>query len=163
VSPEVVVCRAEELSMRAWKRDRDPLFRGDASDAVQVPSPKADPRLVRHILYLEGFGRETPYLSLSEDRESAEHFAPRARGTIWQTQAPEAARSGVRHISRKELLQTLKQGRGGVAAWPSEAELQRARVLVERWGEHLYDYSGLDLDGDQLSQLNGELFQRARP
>lgn len=149
--------------MRAWKQSRDPLFRGDASDGVQVPTPKADPRLVRHILYLEGFGRETPYLSLSEDRESAEHFAPRSGGAVWQTQAPEAAGRGVRHISRKELLQTLKSGRAGVATWPSESEVQRARALVERWGEHLYDYSGLDLDGDALSRLNGELFQRTRP
>jgi len=60
-------------------RKVDPLFRGDASDEVSIPSPAADPSLVRHILYLGGYGRESPYLSTSAEHVLAARFAGAGR------------------------------------------------------------------------------------
>lgn len=54
-------------SKKTWKMSKDPLFRGDAKNAVCVPNPGADDSIVRHVMYLEGPGRETPYLSTSEE------------------------------------------------------------------------------------------------
>ena len=52
-----------------WRRKTDPLYRGDAADAVLIPVPDADASIVRHILYLDGYGRATPYLSTTERME----------------------------------------------------------------------------------------------
>jgi len=51
-----------------WRATQHPLFRGDAASGVGIPRPDADPSIVRHILYLDGPGRETPYLSTTESR-----------------------------------------------------------------------------------------------
>jgi hypothetical protein len=49
--------------------------------------PGADTSIVRHILYLDGYGRQTPYLSTTERTEVAAIFG--ARGRIWWPNAYE--------------------------------------------------------------------------
>ena len=66
------------MKQQAWKASKDPLHRGDAKESVRPPTPSADESVVRHVLYLEGSGRETPYLSTSEVYETAKRFATSA-------------------------------------------------------------------------------------
>lgn len=124
-----------------WRRSRDPLYRGDHPDTVAVPAPEASDSLIRHVLFLESFGRLTPYLSTSQSREAATQFAQ--PGGLWSTTVKVANKSSVRHIGNDELLQ-LMRGRGkGAAAWDDPREVMRARVLVELHGEHLLDFRGI--------------------
>jgi hypothetical protein len=124
-----------------WRRSRDPLYRGDHPGTVTVPTPNADGSLVRHVLYLESFGRPTPYLSTSQSREAAIHFAQ--PGGLWRTAVPVANKAGVGHVGNDELLGLLR-GRGkGDAAWNDPFEVMRARMLVELHGEHLLDFRGV--------------------
>ncbi len=132
--------------MPPWKANRDPLFRGDARGGVSLPEPDADPSIVRHVLFLDGPGRSTPYLSTTESREVAERFAGR-HGQVYTTRPPKWKKHGVGHLSRRELLQLLK-GRGkGRASWPSAFEVLTARRRVEEHAEHLADFSGLPTEG----------------
>lgn len=122
----------------AWRKKMDPLYRGDASHSVQTPVPKANPSIVRHILYLGGYGRDTPYVSTTERVEIATFFA--ARGSVWKTTAPLAEEQGVAHIDNKQLLALLK-GRGkGKAKWPNAYEVLQAKRYVEQHFEHLLDF-----------------------
>lgn len=91
-----------------WKMSKDPLYRGDAKSSVCIPNPEADDSIVRHIMYFEGPGRETPYLSTSEEYELAQTFS---NGAVWQTFVKVAQKECVRHISRTELL-SLMSGNG---------------------------------------------------
>ena len=140
-----------------WKV-KEPLFRGDSAADVTVPTPGASKNLVRHILYLEGAGRESPYLSTSEDREAAAHFAG-VNGTIWEVYVAKAQRMKVAHFSRKELLSLLK-GRGkGRAEWRSAFEVAQARRYVEEWAEHLLDFSPIPSPEEVRGVVEG-LFAR---
>jgi hypothetical protein len=123
-----------------WKVSKHPLWRGDRRDGITPPTPTADASLVRHILYLEGPGRETPYLSNTEQREVAQRFAGRD-GEVWQTLVREAQARGVKHLSRHELLSLLKGLGKGKARWHSAYEVLQARRYVEEWAEHLLDFS----------------------
>jgi hypothetical protein len=152
---------ATPKTRRGRSRPRMSLWRGDAADQVATPCPKADPNVVRHILYLEGFGRETPYLSVTEVEEQAAHFAGRS-GSVWETAPERAHAQGVAVLTRKELLAWLKGTGHGRAAWPRPYEVAQARALVERWGEHLYDYCDAPEDKPALDELNGRLFSRTR-
>ena len=120
-----------------WKMSKNPLFRGDRKDAVCVPSPEADDSIVRHIMYFEGPGRKTPYLSTSEEYELADNFS---NGAVWQTFVKMAKAESVEHISRTELLALMKGNGKGKAKWPSAFEVMQARRYVEQWGEHLLDF-----------------------
>lgn len=120
-----------------WKK-QDPLFSGDAEAAVSVPTPDANAAIVRHILYLEGPGRESPYLSVSEARDLAARFA-QDRG-LWKTFVKHAAVRDIGHISNKELLQLLKGAGKGMASWDDGYEVMQARRYVEQWSEHLLDF-----------------------
>ncbi len=71
-----------------WKSNKDPLFRGDKKEHVSVPNAQADTSFVRHILYPEGPGRETPYLSCTEV-EDVEMFAGK-NGAVWVTMVKQA-------------------------------------------------------------------------
>lgn len=122
---------------RRW-RTTDPLFRGDDAASVRPPTPAADASVVRHILYLEGPGRETPYLSVTEDLDTAARFAQ--PGGLWQTSVTQARHVGVAHLSNKELLQLLKGPGKGLANWPDPFEVMQARRYVEQWSEHLMDF-----------------------
>lgn len=93
-----------------WQQNRDPLYRGDSRDELAAPVPNADPSIVRHILYLGGHGRDTPYLSATESEQVARRFAG-DEGAVWATSVPKAKGTGVRHLSRVELLGLLK-GKG---------------------------------------------------
>lgn len=131
-----------------WKPNKDPLFRGDRKECVGKPHVHADKSLVRHILYLEGPGRETPYLSCTEVEDVAEIFAGQD-GAVWVTMVKKATSLGIGHISKTELL-TLLKGKGkGRAGWNSAFEVMQARRYVEQWSEHLLDFSDLS-DSESL-------------
>jgi hypothetical protein len=102
-----------------------PLFRGDASDAVAQPNPLADPSLIRHILYLGGYGRESPYLSASGEESAAARFAS-GGGRVWTTSGALAESLGAKHLSQRELEATLKASKTGRASWPNVRQRQLA-------------------------------------
>lgn len=142
------------------KASRDPLYRGDAAGRVGLPSPGASPSIVRHVLYLEGLGRDTPYLSTSESLDAASHFAGQS-GRVWKTGATRLSAAMIKHWSRKDIAQLL-QGKGkGRATWPSAFEVAQARRYVEEWREHLADFSEMtELGDDDLRELVDSLFER---
>jgi len=113
------------MTTKNWKPSKDPLFRGDRKSGINVPKPNADDSIVRHILFLEGPGRETPYLSTTEEYDVAEYFAQ--SGTVWKTFVT-------------ELLSLMKGNGKGNAKWSSAFEVMQARRYVEQWGEHLPDF-----------------------
>lgn len=127
----------------AWKLTRDPLYRGDQTQGASLPCPRASPSIVRHVLYLEGYGRETPYLSASEDRGLASHFAG-TNGKTYIAYPKQWPSLGVAHRPRKELLQLLRGHGKGDAEWPSAYEVMRARQYVEEWQEHLADFTTIE-------------------
>ncbi len=135
------------------------LFRGDDAESVSLPSPEADASIVRHVLYLDGAGRESPYLSTTESSSVAEHFAGHD-GRVWRTTAARAKANGVAHVGRNELL-FLLQGTGkGAAKWDSAFEVMQARRYVEEWLEHLLDFHefGEASQGDLRTIVN-EIFE----
>lgn len=123
-----------------WKISKDPLYRGESSSNPTIPTPQANKSIVRHVLYLEGQGRETPYLSTSESEDTARRFAGRS-GSIFHAIAKEWHKSEVKHRSRKELLDLLKGKGKGDAGWGSAVEVLRAHQYVEEHAEHLADFS----------------------
>ena len=127
------------MAGKKWRKSKDPLFRGDMKDCVRPPVPGADSSIVRHIMYLEGPGRETPYLSVTELEENAKHFAGKT-GAVWNTTVPTAESLGVEHMSHIELLSQLNGNGKGKAKWKSPFEVMQARRYVEQWAEHLLDF-----------------------
>jgi hypothetical protein len=125
--------------MQRTSKKADPLFRGDGSDAVSVPAPVAEPSLIRHILYLGGLGRESPYLSTSGDRTLADKFATRG-GRVWKTSGALAEQLGAKHISQSDLQATLKSSKTGRASWSNARQRLLARKYVELHAEHLIDF-----------------------
>lgn len=154
-------CEVPMAKTTKWKEDRDPLFRGDAKERVALPAPAADPSIVRHILYLGGPGRETPYLSTSESSRVAERFAGRA-GQVWRARIPSVRENGIGHIGRAELMDLLKGWGKGAARWDSPYEVMQARRYVEEWLEHLLDFRSIrELDQNQLRRVVDGVFERA--
>ncbi len=147
--------------LRRWKASRDPLFRGDSKEAVSLPVPLADPSIVRHVLYLGGAGRETPYLSATESETIAERFVG-TDGRVWKTIVARIKASGIQHISRAELLRLLR-GRGkGAARWNRPYEVMRARKYVEEHLEHLLDFRRDASSREQTRQKVDEIFEVGR-
>ena len=143
------------MPSKPWKLQK-PLFRGDSASSVSRPNPEAPKNIVRHIMYYEGAGRETPYLSTSEQEDLARHFAGRS-GVVWQTTVTQARAHKVTHISKTELM-ALLDGKGkGRATWPSALIVAQARRYVEQWAEHLLDFSDLD-GGSNLEQAVSAIF-----
>ncbi len=134
-----------------WKSSKHPLFRGDAKSGVRLPVPQADSSIIRHILYLEGMGRETPYLSATEQQDVAKRFA--VGGAIWQTYVKKIKDNGVKHISNSELLKLMKKNGMGKAKWDDAFEVMQARRYAEQWGEHLLDFSEIEKPEDIISIL----------
>ncbi len=126
------------VATKKWKASKDPLFRGDHKDSVCVPNPAADTSIVRHIMYLEGPGRETPYLSTTERRDVAMRFGQ--AGGVWSTSVAIVTANGVTHISNSDLLGLMKGNGKGGAQWPDAFEVMQARRYVEEHGEHLLDF-----------------------
>lgn len=137
-----------------WKLKRDPLYRGDRRGGVTPPVPSAKRSLVRHILYLEGYGRDTPYLSSTEALATASRFAG-ADGAVYVGRPETWSTAGVLHRSRKELLQLLRGKGKGDAQWHSAFEVMRAHQYVEESEEHLADFSGVapTADLDQVTKI----------
>lgn len=124
--------------------------------------PTANKSIVRHVLYLEGFGRDTPYLSTTEDRAVAGRFAGK-HGAIWATDAKKLrATEGTRHISRKDLLQLLKGKGKGDAIWTSAYEVAQARRYVEESREHLISFVDCVAEADSRvsDKLVAGLFEK---
>jgi hypothetical protein len=130
------------MTEQKWKMSKHPLYRGDSKTGVNIPNPTANDSIVRHIMFLEGPGRETPYLSTSENYEAANNFA--AGGIIWETYVKTARAEGVTHISRTELLSFMKGNGKGKAKWENAFEVMQARRYVEQWNEHLLDFRNVD-------------------
>ena len=137
VGPQISRARKMKTKKKQWKASKDPLYRGDGKHSVCVPSPDADDSIVRHIMYFEGPGRETPYLSTSEEYDLAENFS---NGAVWQTLVKIAKEESITHISQTELLSLMKGNGKGKAKWPNAFEVMQARRYVEQWGEHLLDF-----------------------
>jgi hypothetical protein len=145
------------MAYRSNWRKPDPLYRGDGKDGVRPPHPTADPSIVRHILYLGGYGRETPYHSTSELRETAAHFAGKD-GAVYSTTVERALSLAVRHIPRLELLGLLRGKGRGAAKGRTAYEVLLARKYVEQWSEHLLDYRGME--SSEAGVIVGDLFDR---
>lgn len=134
-----------KMSKKA-KKDVE-LFRGDDRSGVHVPQPDADPSIVRHILYLDGKGRPTPYLSTSESTEVAERFDNTRQTAVWVTLPREATEAGAGLISLTELRHLLKGEGKGAARWSGKNAnllVKRALQLAEENQEHLLDFRSLD-------------------
>jgi hypothetical protein len=144
----------------ASHKKADPLFRGDQADAVSTPHPAADPSLVRHILYLGGYGRESPYLSTSSDESSASAFAA-GGGRVWQTSGQRAEQLGTKHISQAELQVTLKSSKTGRARWPNARQRLQARLYVEQHSEHLIDFIPFKKSPATVGQAVQAMFEKA--
>ncbi|MFY2562455.1 hypothetical protein ACN469_32975 [Corallococcus terminator] len=124
-----------------------------------MPTPLSNDSIVRHVLYLDGAGRETPYLSTSESQSAASHFAGRD-GKIWKTLVKHIKSKNVHHISMSDLLAMLRGSGKGAAKWPSALETMTARKYVEQWSEHLLDFRDhKKTPKEQLEQLVHELFE----
>ncbi len=145
----------------SWKLSRDPLYRGDQARGASLPCPQASRSIVRHVLYLEGYGRETPYLSASEDRNLASQFAG-ANGKTYIAYPKQWPALGVAHCPRKELLQLLRGYGKGDAEWPCAYDVMRARQYVEEWQEHLADFYAVeDATPQSLRALVDQIFRSA--
>jgi hypothetical protein len=145
--------------VRTYRKSGD-LFRGDASEAVSVPNPAADPSLVRHILYLGGYGRESPYLSTSSEETSAAKFA-RGGGRIWKTSGQRAERLGAKHLSQDALLAILKSSTTGRASRRNTRQRLEARKLVELHAEHLIDFIPLKKTSRGIGDVVNNMFEKA--
>ncbi|MEZ4293574.1 MAG: hypothetical protein R3B70_01260 [Polyangiaceae bacterium] len=125
-----------------WRQRRDPLWRGDTVPLTR-PVPGADGAIVRHVLFLDGPGRPTPFHSATESRRTAEHFAGPG-GKVYETYVTSVEEVGARHISHIELLGLLRGKGHGKAKWHSAFEVLQARRKVEEHIEHLFDFVALE-------------------
>lgn len=143
---------------KKWRAKSAPLLRGDNAGGLTQPVPASARSIVRHVLFLGGPGRPTPYHSTTETEAVALRWAGPS-GRIYQTTVKEAQVRNVRHVSHLELLQLLRGNGHGDAAWPSAADVKQARRYVEQSAEHLLDFSGLaGLTADQLAELVDGLY-----
>jgi len=138
------------MARKKWKMSKDPLFRGDSKAGVCVPNPEADDSIVRHVMYFEGPGRETPYLSTSEEYELADNFS---NGVVWETLVKLAKQESVGHIGRTELLSLMKGNGKGMAKWSNAFEVMQARRYVEQWGEHLLDFRDVEIPEEATKKI----------
>lgn len=127
---------------KKWKVSKHPLFRGDTKQGVTPPCHGSINSLVRHILFLDGPGRLTPYLSFSESDEIAENFAGKD-GRVYRSSPKDWRSHGVKHRPRTELQNLLKGTGMGDAKWPDSFEVAQARRYVEENLEHLADFTDL--------------------
>ena len=123
--------------------------------------PDADASIVRHILYLSGYGRLTPYLSTSEDEDVAQRFAG-TRGRVYRTTPKKILGHGIAHIPYSDLLHLLRGSGKGDARWGNAYEVMQARRYVEENAEHLVDFRTKSGSRDEeLAILVKVLFNKA--
>jgi hypothetical protein len=134
------VIMSKPVSARKWRQRSDPLWRGDVAGGASLPTPGAKRSIVRHVLFLDGAGRDTPYHSTSQSETVAERFARSVGGRTYQTTVARAHSQNVMHIGHLELLALLRGKGRGDAEWPSAAEVAQARRYVEQALEHLLDF-----------------------
>lgn len=133
----------------------DRLYRGNDDEVAGRPDPRANDNLVRHVLYLGGRGRASPYLSATADRNEAAEFGP-----TWETTSAAVQASGARHLPNDALIAALKRNRGR-ARWPSTRDRQRALKYAEQHGEQLVDYGAFPDAPSALSAV-ATAFVRSR-
>jgi hypothetical protein len=150
------MARTTRTAGPTWRQRKDPLWCGDGKDGLEPVDPGADPSLVRHILYLGGHGRATPYHSTSEEHAAAGHFAG-THGRVYSTTVPRTQAKGIAHISRVELLRLLKGKGQGLAKWSSALEVMQARKYVEQWCEHILSYADFT-DSDSANSAAEDVF-----
>ncbi len=151
--------KRKATAMQRTHKKTDPLFRGDGTNAVSVPNPAADPSLIRHVLYLGGYGRESPYLSTSSDELLAGRFA--AGGRLWRTSPELAEHLGAKHLSQTELLATLKSSTTGRASWANARQRLLARKYVEQHAEHLIDFLPFKKSPTTITGVVRKMFEKA--
>ena len=139
------------MAVRKWNGSGYSLFRGDHDASIWFPSPNANDSVVRHVMYFEGPGHDTPYLSTTERREVAAQFA--LAGAVWETTVAVAKHNGVNHISKSELLGLMKGNGKGLAKWPDAFEVMTARRYVEEHGEHLLDFRAVAAPAASVSAI----------
>jgi len=132
-----------------------PRYRGNDDEVAGRPAPKADSNLVRHVLYLGGRGRATPYLSITADRDEAATF-----GALWKTSSAALRSSGAKHLPNDALIAALTSNKGR-ARWPSTKDRLRAAKYAEEHGEELADFSAFDDESTALAATTTS-FQRSR-
>lgn len=149
------------MASRVWGIE-DPLHRGDDAEGVRTPDPVADASIVRHVLYLDGMDRPTPYLSTTEDEETAERFAGRD-GRVWHTEVGKVEGAELRYISKGELLDVLRGKGKGDAQWSSAFEVAQARAYVEQWAEHLIGFRCMaGKEKEAVAEIVSKIFARVR-
>ncbi len=127
------------MAADAWTEE-DRLYRGDSRHGPETPVPDADRSFVRHILYIGGAGRESPYLSTTESEAIARTKYAGPKGMVRFTYVPHARELRVDHIGYLELMDLL-QGRGkGRAQSRNAMQVAQARRYVEESLEHLLDF-----------------------
>lgn len=145
-----------------WGVD-DALLRGDNAESVGTPDPSGSTSIVRHVLYIDGAGRSTPYASTTEDLATARMFATQ-HGRVWHTLVERLENNGLRWISKQELLSLLVGKGKGDAAWPRASDVQQARAFVEQWAEHLVDFRSLEGKSEQdVQAVVGAVFSKEPP
>jgi hypothetical protein len=108
---------------------------------------------------LEGYGRETPYLSSSQSLATAARFAG-SDGSVYIGRPETWPAAGVKHRGRKELLQLLRGKGKGDGQWHSAFEVMRAHQFVEESEEHLADFSAAE-DGADLERMAKAAFSNS--
>jgi hypothetical protein len=90
---------------------------------------------------------------------TAQRFAG-SQGAVYIGYPKEWPSFGVKHRSKKELLQLLKGKGKGDASWHSAYEVMRARQYVEESQEHLADFTDAHETSEQdLREIVNGLFK----
>lgn len=139
------------------RRSAHVLFRGDSETGVATPTPSSKTTIVEHILYLGGYGRETPFTSTTESEDAAGHFAGPS-GAVWTTEASHAIAAGAKHWSKSTLVGNLRGFGKGRAKWTNRWEVAQAQQYVKRWSEHLLEWS--EQSSPDVVAAIGSVFQK---
>lgn len=111
---------------------------------------------MRHILYLGGYGRESPYLSTSAQETRAARF-----GRLWKTSGELAEGLGAKHLGQIELETILKSSKAGRARWRNARQRLQARKYVELHAEHLIDFISFKARPETVAGVVRSMFEKA--
>ncbi len=115
-----------------WRAAKDPLFRGDKKERVCEPQLDADTSLVRHMLFLEGPGRETPYLSCTEQIENIIWLPHIVDKLAWKHHVePTEVEKVLFHKFRKPLYRKVQKGHiPGENLYAALGQTEAGRFLI---------------------------------